>query len=135
MSYTAALNFFIAFCMKYFTLSNKYDIIVFAKNYNLEVFFMIETIIEVIIIVGTLLFASFTMKQDAAKAKRIYAIAFVLLIAVCIAFSVAQGAIAVGFLSIALSFSPIDVLSLIAVIYWLSYATAKGNMFNKLIGE
>lgn len=96
---------------------------------------MIETIIEVIIIVGTLLFASFTMKQDAAKAKRIYAIAFVLLIAVCIAFSVAQGAIAVGFLSIALSFSPIDVLSLIAVIYWLSYATAKGNMFNKLIGE
>lgn len=96
---------------------------------------MIEMIIEVIVIVGTLLFAHLAMRRDAAKARRVYAIAFVLLIAVCIAFCIAQGAAAAGFLSAALLFSPIEVLSLIAVTYWLSYVTAKSKMFDKIIGE
>ena len=96
---------------------------------------MIEMIIEVIVIAGTLLFAHLAMRQDAAKARRVYAIAFVLLIAVCIAFCIAQGAAAAGFLSAALSFSPIEVLSLIAVIYWLSYVTSKSKMFDKIIEE
>jgi len=46
---------------------------------------MIETIIEVLIIAGTLVCASLQMRKDALKARRVYAIAFVLMIAVCIA--------------------------------------------------
>lgn len=96
---------------------------------------MIEMIIEVIFIAGTLLFARFAMKQDTEKARRVYAIAFVLLIAVCIAFCIAQGAAMAGFLSAALSFSPLEVLSLIAGVWWISYVTAGNKMFDKLIGE
>lgn len=96
---------------------------------------MIYMIVKIMIITGTLLFASLTMKRDAAKARRVYATAFVLLIGVCIAFSIAQGAAAAGFLSAAPSFSPIEVLSLIVGIYWLSYITAGGKMFDKIIGE
>lgn len=96
---------------------------------------MIETIIEVIIIAGTLVCASLLMRKDTLKARRVYAIAFVLLIAVCLAFGVAQGAVAAGIFYAALSFSPIEVLSLVAVIYWISFITEKEKMFNKVIGE
>ncbi len=96
---------------------------------------MIETIIEVLIIAGTLVCASLQMRKDALKARRVYAIAFVLMIAVCIAFGVAQGAVAAGIYYTTLSFSPIEVLSLLAVIYWISFITEKGKMFNKVIGE
>ena len=60
---------------------------------------MIETIIEVLIIAGTLVCASLQMRKDALKARRVYAIAFVLMIAVCIAFGIAQGAVAAGIFS------------------------------------
>ena len=101
----------------------------------MEVIFMIEKIIEVIIIAGTLVCASLLMRKDTLKARRVYAIAFVLLIAVCLAFGVAQGAVAAGIFYAALSFSPIEVLSLVAVIYWISFITEKEKMFNKVIGE
>ena len=93
---------------------------------------MIETIIEVLIIAGTLVCASLQMRKDALKARRVYAIAFVLMIAVCIAFGIAQGAVAAGIFYTTLSFSPIEVLSLLAVIYWISLITEKGKMFNKV---
>jgi len=69
---------------------------------------MIETIIEVLIIAGTLVCASLQMRKDALKARRVYAIAFVLMIAVCIAFGIAQGAVAAGIFYTTLSFSPIE---------------------------
>lgn len=96
---------------------------------------MIETIIEVLIIVGTLVCASLQMRKDTRKARRVYAIAFVLMIAVCIAFGVAQGTVAAGIFYTTLSFSPIEVLSLLAVIYWISFITEKGKVFNRVIGE
>jgi len=96
---------------------------------------MTEIMIEVIFIAGTLLFARFAMKRDAAKVRRVYAIAFVLLIAVCIAFCIAQGVAMAGFLSTALSFAPMEVLSLIAGVWWISYVTAGNKMFDKLIGQ
>lgn len=96
---------------------------------------MIETIVEVLIIAGTLACASLLMRRDALKARRVYAIAFVLIIAVCIALGVAQGAVAAGIFYAALSFSPIEVLSLVAVIYWLSFISEKEKIFSKVIGE
>lgn len=96
---------------------------------------MIEMVIEVIFIAATLLFAGFAMKRNAKKTKRVYAIAFVLLVAVCITFGIAQGAAMAGFLSSALSYSPIEVLSLVSGVWWISYVTAGNKMFDKLIGE
>jgi len=40
-----------------------------------------------------------------------------------------------GFLSAALSFSPMEILSLIAGVWWISYVTAGNKMFDKMIGE
>lgn len=96
---------------------------------------MIEMIIEILIIAGTLMCASLLMKKNAQKARRVYTIAFLLMIAICIAFSIAQGIAAAGLFSAALSFSPIEVLSLFAIIYWISFVTEKGKMFNRIIGE
>lgn len=96
---------------------------------------MLETIIEVLIVAGTLVCAGLRMKKDAMKAGRVYAIAFVLMIAVFIAFGAAQGAAAAGLFSFAPSFSPIEVLSLAAMSYWISFITEKGKRFRKEIGE
>lgn len=96
---------------------------------------MIETIIEVLIVAGTLAYAGLTMRGDAARSGRVCSIAFILLVAACIAFSIVQGAAAAGFLAVALAFSPLEVLSLIAIVYWLSYVIARGKMFDKMIGE
>ncbi len=96
---------------------------------------MIDTIIEVLIIAGTLAHAGLLMKKDAPKARRIYAAAFVLMIAACIAFGVVQGAAAAGLFAATLSFSPVEVLSFTAVIYWISFITEKGRIFPKEIGE
>ena len=96
---------------------------------------MIEAIIEILIIAATLVCASMLMKKDMLRARRVYTIAFVLMIAICIAFGVAQGAVAVGLFSATLYFSPIEVLSLTAIIYWISLITEKGKIFSKIIGE
>lgn len=96
---------------------------------------MVEMIIEVLIVAGTLAHAGSLMKKDVVKARRVYAIAFVLMIAICIVFGVAQGAAAAGLFSVTLSFSPIEVLSLAAIIYWISFITEKGKLFNREIGE
>lgn len=89
---------------------------------------MIETIIEVLIIAGTLVCASLQMRKDALKARRVYAIAFVLMIAVCIAFGIAQGAVAAGIFYTTLSFSPIEVLSLLAVIFMICKRFSKTGL-------
>lgn len=46
-----------------------------------------------------------------------------LAIGVSIAFCVAQAAAAAGFLALTLAYTPLDILSLLCVIYWLSFFT------------
>lgn len=94
---------------------------------------MMDTAVELLIIAGTLLCAGRLLQRDALKARRVYALA--LTIAVCIAFCVAQGAAAAGMLSVTLAFSPIEALSLIAMIYWISFIAEKGKPFNRILGE
>ncbi len=96
---------------------------------------MIDTIIEVLIIAGTLAHAGLLMKKDALKARRIYAAAFVLMIAACIAFGVVQGAAAAGLFAATLSFSPVEVLSFTPAIHGITCNQAKGRRVHTETGQ
>ena len=53
----------------------------------------------------------------------IAAVLAVLAIGAAIAFCVAQAAASAGFLALTLAYTPLDILSLLCVIYWLSFFT------------
>lgn len=95
---------------------------------------MVEMMIEVLVIAVTLAGAGLLRRKNATMAGQVFAAAFILMIGVGIAFCVAQGAAAAGLLSVTLSFSPIEILSLAAVIYWISFLAEKGKMFNRELG-
>ncbi len=96
---------------------------------------MIEMMIEGVIVVSALVSASLMQRKSPKKARKVYAITFLLVTATCIAFSVAQAAAAFDFLKTTLTYTPFEILSLLAGAYWISYAVSKGTMFDKMIGD
>ena len=96
---------------------------------------MSEMMMEGAIVVSAFVSASLMQKKSSQKARKVFAIAFVLMTAACIAFSVAQAAAAFGLLRAVQPHTPFEALSLLAVVYWLSYAVSQGTMFDKMVGE
>ena len=84
---------------------------------------MLQTIITVLIILSALATSSWLSRRAPKRCQQILARTAVLAIGVSIAFCVAQAAAAAGFLSLTLSYTPLDVLALLCVIYWLSFFT------------
>ena len=83
---------------------------------------MLQTIITVLIILSALASSSWLSRRAPKRCQQILARTAVLAIGVSIAFCVAQAAAAAGFLSLTLSYTPLDVLALLCVIYWLSFS-------------
>lgn len=96
---------------------------------------MVEMIIEGVIVVSALVSASLMQKKSPQKARKVYAITFLLVTGTYIAFSIAQAAVSFGFIKATLTYTPFEILSLLAVVYWVSYAVSKGTMFDKMVGE
>lgn len=88
---------------------------------------MLQTIITIAIILSALASSSWLSRRAPERCQQILARTAVLAIGVAITFCVAQAADAAGFLSLTLSYSPLDVLSLLSVIYWLSFFTSKST--------
>lgn len=84
---------------------------------------MLETIITVAIILSALAASSWLSRRAPERGRIVLARTAVLSIGVSIAFCVAQAASAAGMLDITLAYTPLDVLSLLCVIYWLSFFT------------
>lgn len=96
---------------------------------------MVGTVIESIIILATLVSSYLLLKKNPSKARKTFAISFVLAFAVIIAFVLAQFSAQFKLLEITLSYSPVEILSLMAVVYWIAFVSAKGTLFDKVIGE
>lgn len=84
---------------------------------------MLQTIITALIILSALASSSWLSRRAPERCRAILARTAVLAIGVTIAFCVAQAAAAAGFLSLTLAYTPLDILSLLCVIYWLSFFT------------
>lgn len=88
---------------------------------------MLQTIITVLIILSALASSSWLSRRAPERCRAILARTAVLAIGVAIAFCVAQAASAAGMLDITLAYTPLDVLSLLCVIYWISFLTTKST--------
>ncbi len=84
---------------------------------------MLQTIITVLIILSALASSSWLSRRAPKRCQQILARTAVLGIGVAIAFCVAQAAAVAGFLSLTLAYTPLDILSLLSVLYWLSFST------------
>lgn len=84
---------------------------------------MLQTTITALIILSALASSSWLSRRAPKRCQQILARTAVLGIGVAIAFCVAQAASAAGMLDITLAYTPLDVLSLLCVIYWLSFFT------------
>lgn len=89
---------------------------------------MLQTIITVLIILSALASSSWLWRRAPERLQSIFARTAVLAIGASIAFCVAQAAAAAGFLAVTLAYTPLDVLSLLCVIYWISFFTT-GSAF------
>lgn len=96
---------------------------------------MTKMIVELAGALLAIIFAGVILKKNAVKAKKALAVSFALTFAAMIAFSLAQLGSELELLEIELAYRPLDVLSLLAVIYCISAVAAKGSLFDKLIGE
>lgn len=88
---------------------------------------MFQTILTALIILSALTSSSWLSRRAPEHCQQILARTAVLAIGVAIAFCVAQAAAAAGFLSLTLAYTPLDILSLLSVLYWLSLLTSKGT--------
>lgn len=84
---------------------------------------MLQTIITALIILSALASSSWLSRRAPKRCQQILARTAVLGIGVAIAFCVAQAAAVAGFLSLTLASTPLDILSLLSVLYWLSFFT------------
>lgn len=84
---------------------------------------MLQTIITVLIILSVLASSSWLSRRAPKRCQQILARTAVLGIGVAIAFCVAQAAAVAGFLALTLAYTPLDILSLLSVLYWLSFFT------------
>lgn len=88
---------------------------------------MLQTIITVLIILSALASSSWLSRRAPKRCQQVLARTAVLGIGVAIAFCVAQAAAVAGFLSLTLAYTPLDILSLLSVLYWLSFLTTKST--------
>lgn len=84
---------------------------------------MLQTIITALIILSALASSSWLSRRAPKRCQQILARTAVPGIGVAIAFCVAQAAAVAGFLSLTLAYTPLDILSLLSVLYWLSFFT------------
>lgn len=84
---------------------------------------MLQTIITALIILSALASSSWLSRRAPKRCQQILARTAVLGIGVALAFCVAQAAAVAGFLSLTLAYTPLDILSLLSVLYWLSFFT------------
>ena len=96
---------------------------------------MTKMIVELAVVLLAIILAGVFLKKNTIQAKKAFAISFALTFAAVIAFTLAQFSAEFKLLEIDLTYRPLDMLSLLAVIYCISAAVAKGTLFDKLIGE
>ena len=88
---------------------------------------MLQTTITALIILSALASSSWLSRRAPERFQRILARTAVFAIGVAIAFCVAQAAAVAGFLSLTLAYTPLDILSLLSVLYWLSFFTTEST--------
>ena len=96
---------------------------------------MVTYAIEGIIIVSALISAGSMIRRNQTKSKKVLATTIVLIIAVFIGFSMAQLCSILNIVDFSITYTPLEILSILCFVYWVSFFTSNSSMFDKIIGE
>ena len=88
---------------------------------------ILSKMVEIIIVVATLLFASLYASKNVEEFKHVCSNAFVLFIAVGIAFSLAEFMTYIHIVDIVIEYSPFDILSITSFLYLIAFFARKGK--------
>lgn len=94
----------------------------------------ISIVLEMLLILITLIFTTYYVKKDSKKSRKVYAIAFVIALALCIPFSIIQILSVFDIVEINMTYNPIEIMSILSVIYWISFAFKDSNFWDKVTG-
>ena len=96
---------------------------------------MIELLADATLALSALVGAALLLKNDPNQAKKVFSITFVLVAAVGVCFSLAQLCAMAGLFVYAPAYSPVEFLALTGVVFWVSFVTARGTMFDRMLGK
>lgn len=89
-----------------------------------------DVILEVIIILGTIIFGAIFTFKDSEESKKICTISLGIFILICVGFSVTQVLTVFHVLDVNIKYTPVQILSMIAIIYWFVFGLKKMPVFN-----
>lgn len=74
------------------------------------------------------------VKKNSNESRKVFAISFVILIAVGVIFSLVQILTVLKVIDMNIEYSPLNILSLVSIIYWISYTLKRSTLFDKVTG-
>ena len=90
-----------------------------------------DIIIEIIFIILTLAFSSIYTKKDSRK---VFAIAFILILALCFIFSIVQILTILNLFEFTRNYTPLEITTTLSVMYWIAFAFRNSKFWDKVTG-
>ncbi len=95
---------------------------------------IITIIIEIVLIMSMVISSTMLVKKNSNESRKVFAISFVILIAVGVIFSLVQILTVLKVIDMNIEYSPLNILSLVSIIYWISYTLKRSTLFDKVTG-
>ena len=91
-------------------------------------------IIEIIFIILTLAFSSIYTKKDSKGSRKVFAIAFILILALCFIFSIVQILTILNLFEFTRNYTPLEITTTLSVMYWIAFAFRNSKFWDKVTG-
>lgn len=95
---------------------------------------IITIIIEIVLIMSMVISSTMLVKKNSNESRKVFAISFVILIAVGVIFSLVQILTVLKVIDMNIEYSPLNILSLVSIIYWIAYTLKRSTLFDKVTG-
>ena len=89
-----------------------------------------DIIIEIIFIILTLAFT----KKDSKGSRKVFAIAFILILALCFIFSIVQILTILNLFEFTRNYTPLEITTTLSVMYWIAFAFRNSKFWDKVTG-
>lgn len=93
-----------------------------------------DIIIEIIFIILTLAFSSIYTKKDSKDSRKVFAIAFILILALCFIFSIVQILTILNLFEFTRNYTPLEITTTLSVMYWIAFAFRNSKFWDKVTG-
>ena len=73
-------------------------------------------------------------KKDSKGSRKVFAIAFILILALCFVFSIVQILSMLKLFEFTRNYTPLEILTSLSVMYWIAFAFRNSKFWDKVTG-